>query len=169
MDSDMGRRQCLKTIFATSVAAPTMFGACSIGHRAAAQNGPTMDSADRNKLILLLRRRGVRGGLDAKIGAILGLYNRGQNILVARMSVRRGAAILTFGRIVTRNKELYYWGFQPDVNVMTAYFFLTGWEFKLVARAAERMDGQVVALSPERGATIFAEVIKDWITILDAT
>jgi len=75
---------------------------------------------------------------------------------------------LKHDRIVIRNIELYYWGFQPDVKVLTTYFFLINWEFKLVARGAELVNGQVAALSPERGATIFAEVIKDWITILDA-
>lgn len=167
MDSDMGRRDCLKSTFATLVAALAMLGAPSIGHCAAAQDGPTMGSAKRNKLILLLRKRGVRGGLDAKIAAVLGLYNRGDNLLVSRMSMRKDNRILTFARVVMRNRELYYWGFQPDLKVLTRYFFLTDWEFRLVARGVELVDGKATAMPSERATAMFGEVIKDWITILD--
>jgi hypothetical protein len=159
----MERRGYLKSIFAVSTAALTMLGVSSIAHWTVAQSESTMDSTYRDKLILQLRRRGVRGGLDAKIGAILGLYNRGENLLVSRMIIRKDNRILTFARIVMRNRELYYWGFQPDSNVSTTYFFVTGWEFKLVARGAQLVDGEVAPLSPERAAALFEEVIKDWV------
>jgi hypothetical protein len=91
--------------------------------RTAAQNVAPLDSAYRSKLIALLRKRGVRSGLDSRVGLLLGIYNRGQNLLVVRMSMQKGNSILTFGRIVMRNRELYYWGLQPDANVLTTYFF----------------------------------------------
>ena len=164
----MSRRDRLKFLLAAAAAAALMLGAPPGLHRAVAQNATLMEAAHRNKLVLLLRKRGVRGGLNAQIGAILGLQNRGQNILVARMSIRKDNAVLTFGRIVMRNRELYYWGYQPDAKVLTTYFFLTNSAFKLVARGAELVDHQVAALSPVSGAAMFPEVIKDWITILDA-
>lgn len=167
-DSDTSRRECLKSALAAAVATALMLGAPPSARWAAAQSATPIDAAHRNKLILLLRKRGMRGGLDAKIGAILGLYNRGQNILVARVSMRKGIAILTFGRIVMRNRELYYWGFQPDARVLSTYFFLTNLEFKLVARGAELMDDKAASLPQDRGAAMFAQIIKDWITILDA-
>lgn len=137
-------------------------------HRAAAQNVTLMEAAHRNKLVSLLRKRGVRSGLNARIGLVLGLQNRGQNILVSRISMRKDDAILTFGRIVMRNRELYYWGLQPDAKVLTTYFFLTNWEFNLVARGAELVGDKAAPLPQDRGAALFAQAIKDWITILDA-
>jgi hypothetical protein len=127
-----------------------------------------MEAGHRNKMILLLRKRGTRGGLYSQVGAILGLYNRGDNVPTSRMSMRKDNKILTFGRIRMRDRELYYFGIQPDAKVLHTYFFLTNYEFTLVARGAELVDDNATALPSERAAAIFAEVLKDWITFLEA-
>lgn len=127
----------------------------------------SMESGHQNKLLSILRKRGVRAGLRADVSAILGLHNRGDNMLVVRMSVKRGAAILTFARIVMRHRELYYWAIQPDVSDLTTYFFLTNWRFNLIARGVELKNEKAAALPAERTEALFAEIIKTWITVLD--
>ena len=163
----MSRRDCLRVMFATTASTALILSFPFCVRRSAAQNVAPMDSAYRSKLIALLRKRGVRSGLNARIGLLFGIYNRGQNLLVARMSTQKGDAILTFGRIVMRNRELYYWGLQPDANVLTTYFFLTDWEFKLMARGVELIDDTAAALPHDRTIALFSQAIKEWITVLD--
>lgn len=165
---DSSRRDCLKFVFAAAMATAFPSTAPSDTMWTAAQTLTLMEAGHRNKLILLLRKRGVRGGLDAKIGAIFGLYNRGDGILVSRMNIRKDNRILTFGRIGMRDRELYYWGYQPNASVLTTYFFLTNWEFTPVARGVELVGDKAAPLPQDRGTALFAQVIKDWITILDA-
>lgn len=164
MNSGMIRRDCLK--LATAVAAIALPSATNV-RWATAQTPTSLEAGHRNKLILLLRKTGTRGGLYAQVGAILGLYDRGNNIATSRMSMRKDEKILTFGRIGMSDRELYYFGIQPDAKVLHTYFFLTNYEFKLVARGAELVDDKAEALPPERAATIFAEVLKHWITHLE--
>ena len=162
-DETTNRREhmmCLAGLFSTLLVqfAPAHLAAAHIVR---------MEAGHQNKLISLLRKRGVRGGLRADVSAILGLYNRGDNMLVARMSVKRGEAILTFARIVMRHRELYYWALQPDIGDRTTYFFLTNGSFNLVARGVELKDDKAAVLPAERTETLFAEVTKSWIAILD--
>lgn len=163
-DETTNRREymmCLAGLFSTLLAqlAPVPVAAAHV---------VKMESGHQNKLISLLRKRGVRGGLRADVSAILGLYNRGDNLLVARMSVKRGEAILTFARIVMRHRELYYWALlQPNIGDRTTYFFLTNGSFKLVARGVELKNDKAAALPTERTEGLFAEVTKSWIAILN--
>lgn len=163
----MSRRDCLRVMFATTASTALILNFPFCVRRSAAQNVAPMDSAYRSKLVARLRKRGVRSGLDARVGLLLGIHNRGQNLLVSRMSMRNGNAILTFGRVVMRNRELYYWGLQPDASVLTTYFFLTDWEFKLVARGVELIDDKAAALPDDRAIALFSQVIKEWTTVLD--
>lgn len=63
--SDTDRRNCLKFVLVASVAPALTLGVSPSAPRAVAQSATLMEAAHQNKLILLLRARGVRGGLDA--------------------------------------------------------------------------------------------------------
>lgn len=160
----MSRREWLTRVAMTVASVPFLLGSVPAS---ATHAEPLMNSTQRGQLVALLRKHGVRSGLHAQLGAVLGLHNRGQNLLVVRLSARNGIAVQTFGRIVMRHRELYYLAFQPDIAELRTYFFLTDAELKVVARGAELVNDKATALPPERSGAIIADLVKSWTAFLE--
>jgi hypothetical protein len=165
----MNRRDCL-TLFSSSA----MLGACLLGwphamQRAAAQTGPGMDRARREKLLRLLGQFGGPHFFDPVVCAKLGIDNGGRPIPLTNMTDDAGIVRRAISRIELGKQEFFI-VYEPNKNAFGsngALIFRADSSFKRVGVGLEWTNRTAVLMSEARSAEKYAVLIRDWIKIID--